>query len=321
MKQDEGTVDHEKCDSTRGLVIALPRYSLHFRESYSLQHWISRSFLVRLQLVTSTAVLSDPTVWTSSHSHNNSWSASTKSKMNDSPLNRLPAELRNNSYELVLTKRCRVIIDHESVRRNAKLKAPNLIANALALTRTCKQIHAESAAIFYARNELTILARHTILDQRVMTRAACAKSIMKPLHAFLTSIGPKNQTALRSIRIELQSVEYGAFDVFQPPMSRLMKLVLLDLREVTDRYDRLNTSIRFARSWLKYDSEWLRYGGVRPPACITVKDGIACIDRLLIELRKAEQATRSHRVSRAFRRWLKSSHNELEDWKEVFREG
>lgn len=65
--------------------------------------------------------------------------------MDDSPLNRLPAELRNRIYELVFDKHD--VIPTVPLRKLSKYNG---------LTRTCRQIRKETHGMFFALNKFEL---------------------------------------------------------------------------------------------------------------------------------------------------------------------
>ena len=78
-------------------------------------------------------------------------------------------------------------------------------------------------------------------------------------------------------------------------------------------------SVAIALQFVKYRAFDVVYLPIsRLPTYVTVRDRVTSIDRLVVYLRKAKQATR---LNKELRRWARSSQSLLEDWKEVFREG
>lgn len=79
--------------------------------------------------------------------------------MENSLLVRLPPELRNDIYELLFTLAKPVKMRLKGRNGKSVLRAKNDLGatgQALALTRTCRAIHDESAALFYATNTFYI---------------------------------------------------------------------------------------------------------------------------------------------------------------------
>lgn len=73
--------------------------------------------------------------------------------MDDSPLSRLPAELRNRIYELALLQDDSITISLNGKRR---WRPPAHLS-------TCNQIRAEASSIYYAGNTFTVLGIYTTL--------------------------------------------------------------------------------------------------------------------------------------------------------------
>lgn len=232
--------------------------------------------------------------------------------MEHSPLNRLPSELRNYIYELALVQPDGVWIGcwggHRPCRPGEKLKAKATAARGLALTRTCKQIHAEATEVCYNGNDFTIAMAPVGLKQ---SRDICAIMTMMPLQKFLSTIGTENEQALRSITLVLLSNGDFKSDVSRPPMSKVIKLMLLNMRVMTERNARVDVNISL-------DFESPRYGPASLlTASIDVKDGIACIETLLAKLEIGKQfpnmSVDEHKS------WTRDARNALEDWMEAFR--
>lgn len=98
--------------------------------------------------------------------------------MDNSPLARLPAELRNDIYELALRQEEPVIID--GCDKHAAVIPPR----AMGITQTRKDIRAETAGVFYALNTFTV--RHPTSS----------------FAGFLDSIGQSSTKAMRSIVLD-----------------------------------------------------------------------------------------------------------------------
>ena len=81
--------------------------------------------------------------------------------MDNSSLNKLPTELRNNIYQLVLHDQRGITISVQQVsiyKNKLRIDLSDATANRLAITTTSKQIRAESLAIFYLCNSFFIRA-------------------------------------------------------------------------------------------------------------------------------------------------------------------
>ena len=109
--------------------------------------------------------------------------------MDASPLGRLPAELRNRIYELVLIFPTFIEIEPSS-QHAERPKAPELLGsnpNTFALVKTCKQVHSESSAIIYADNTFDFS------DWEQPSQS------LRCFNDFIHEIGLTNTAALRAI--------------------------------------------------------------------------------------------------------------------------
>lgn len=113
--------------------------------------------------------------------------------MDDSPLGRLPAELRNHIYELAVLHDKPIVLDPN---RNAayKPRPRGSISGLLtALLYTCKTIHTEALPIFYGVNTFEI-----------RVSAGDAQGMLKYLTPTTTE--PRNVTLLRRLRVDIGSL-------------------------------------------------------------------------------------------------------------------
>jgi hypothetical protein len=117
--------------------------------------------------------------------------------MDNSPLKGLPAEIRNNIYELALTQDGPVMLGKEdsswSWRRISDTKT-----QPLALTKTCKAIHSECTQLFYSINTfiLRVGANISQYGLRLM------------VHRFRMGIGAANFSALRDVKVDFGEFSY-----------------------------------------------------------------------------------------------------------------
>lgn len=109
--------------------------------------------------------------------------------MDNSPLGRLPPEIREAIYTYTLHFADGISINIGG--EGPQLRSPKPSEYPQALTQTCKKIRAESLEIFYAQNVLRI--RPYPGDPRDSDI----------LEAWLTSIGQKNRRAIQRIDMEL----------------------------------------------------------------------------------------------------------------------
>ena len=119
--------------------------------------------------------------------------------MDQSPLGRLPAELRNRVYEYLLedgNQYC--ITTHFNDRGVAKLKA-SLADQPLALARTCRTAYEEFTPLFYSSNIF-------------MIRGRVGTAVLKSFDAFTTMIGDKNSESLRSVVFRILEQRMDSFE-------------------------------------------------------------------------------------------------------------
>ncbi|KAK3686761.1 hypothetical protein LTR37_019511 [Vermiconidia calcicola] len=118
--------------------------------------------------------------------------------MDNSPLRTLPAELRNNIYELVLYRPECIAISKENGR--LQLQSEHQFEHITALTATCSEIRGEASPIFFAINRFKLLT-----DQ--FSRKRSLSDIEARGRAFLLrcakSIGQRNIQSLRHVEIHI----------------------------------------------------------------------------------------------------------------------
>ncbi|KAK4954234.1 hypothetical protein LTR10_007664 [Elasticomyces elasticus] len=122
--------------------------------------------------------------------------------MEDSPLWKLPVELRMNIYELVFrTTTISICQDRRPSRVFAFIEDPDrqdytLSAGggSLQLLRVCKQINSEAGPLFYACNQFQVVGGNADSD---LTYGP--EMILSTLHAFIAKIGPTNTKALSDV--------------------------------------------------------------------------------------------------------------------------
>jgi hypothetical protein len=142
--------------------------------------------------------------------------------MDNSPLKGLPAEIRNNIYELALTQEGPVMLRKEdsswSWRRIKDTKT-----QPLALTRTCKAIRSECTQLFYSINTFIMRVGSNISQYgfRLM------------VHRFRAGIGAANFSALRDVKVDFGEFSYQGRN----------GLFLMDLQHFLPRWPRLLLSV------------------------------------------------------------------------------
>lgn len=132
--------------------------------------------------------------------------------MDDSPLGRLPPELRNTIYELALTQKVPLSIGHQKPRRE-RAKQP------VALLQTCRQIHAECAQILYARNEFEFT-----LDTGLNSSGDAAQSVFGEYENFCQGIGPTSAAFIDTVTFRCGNWRFVHMDTLCGAFKRLMDL-------------------------------------------------------------------------------------------------
>lgn len=106
--------------------------------------------------------------------------------MDQSPLQKLPPELRNRIYELALLERLPIAVSTHGP--NEKATTP--------LLQTCRQIRVEASAIYYSGNTFDILPNYKETDA-----SAICTSAYDALAKWLENMPLEARNALRRIRI------------------------------------------------------------------------------------------------------------------------
>ena len=119
--------------------------------------------------------------------------------MDQSPLGKLPAELRNRIYEFLLEDGHQYCITaHFNERGMAKLKA-SVAGHPLALARTCRTAYQEFTPLFYSSNDL-------------MIRGRVGSSVLASFNAFIAMIGHSNANALRNVIFRVLEQRMDSFE-------------------------------------------------------------------------------------------------------------
>jgi len=135
--------------------------------------------------------------------------------MDRSLLAKIPPELRNEVYALVLQQDAEVEIrlplgDHPGNYGPLQVTPRR---GPLTLTCICRQIQRETAGLFFSTNSFCIILHPHILwypslpCPRTSIEERC-KAILAPLHAFTDAITPANTTALASLTLHLGNGSY-----------------------------------------------------------------------------------------------------------------
>ena len=132
----------------------------------------------------------------------------TYAEMDDSPLGRLPAELRNQIYGLVMYESIPIHVGLKNAKRAKDALSVHRwgrkIMRGLALVLTCRQIYQESSSLYFAINTFEF-------------------SNTAALRAFVKRFGEEKVHALRDLTIERFAVTtvplQGAFKAMRLPES------------------------------------------------------------------------------------------------------
>lgn len=126
--------------------------------------------------------------------------------MDDSPLSTLAPELRNYIYELVLTRERPFRIFSNG--RSAQLDLCDAKTHPLALTATCKRIHAECTSMFFAANTFTICLPHVSRFFDVSISGTITPRVYNMVHlwVFQRAIGKDSASALRHLVLDLGDI-------------------------------------------------------------------------------------------------------------------
>ncbi|KAK5132401.1 hypothetical protein LTR08_009084 [Meristemomyces frigidus] len=132
--------------------------------------------------------------------------------MDNSPLARLPAELRNDIYTLALTQPGRIHFPDDLPTTCRCLTTPYIATdegweiaplspNATALARTCRQIREESTELFYAENvfEFELPWAKESVKGKIL--------VLQNMRKFIVAIGAKNARAVSSITVRFEDIE------------------------------------------------------------------------------------------------------------------
>ena len=100
--------------------------------------------------------------------------------MESSPVGRLPRELRDMIWKLVVPQRGKLVLEIEE-DGNIHLVSASPQQNVLALPSVCKQLRLEPLSLFYARNAFVL---RTWAFHAVVVRRPRHATRQKPWHAF-----------------------------------------------------------------------------------------------------------------------------------------
>lgn len=117
--------------------------------------------------------------------------------MDDSPLGRLPPELRNNIFEMAFAQQDDIHIQTQRVLRKSKAPPVLLVGkgkHTLALTHVCRQLRVEAKTLFYSANSFVIeLEMPTNAGKQL---GVSDLAILDPLTGFLGLVPSRNVRSL-----------------------------------------------------------------------------------------------------------------------------
>lgn len=152
--------------------------------------------------------------------------------MENSPLNKISAELRNQIYELVLMHEHPISITADDYVSDLRATNFKLKSHPLALLHTCKQISNESTALFYGNN-----AFHFEFPGRTADKD---KDELCLVQRFCASIGDAALVGLRDLRVHATRM-YDQWSSDIPDLPDLHSRNLLGLQGIFVMNDKLKT--------------------------------------------------------------------------------
>jgi len=175
-----------------------------------------------------------------------------RQKMDESPLARLPAELRIQIHELVLQQDYGVEIRLLKWDTDGSRTMPLArVGTALATTKLCKQIRKETAGLFTSLNSFHVMLHiYTLWEAKwahnpERTLEERTTALLAPLHSSFDAIGSQHASALTSItlhfghRIDTLDDALTSFDLGQRNNDRIMFAFLNKLLKWAGRSPKL----------------------------------------------------------------------------------
>jgi hypothetical protein len=121
--------------------------------------------------------------------------------MEESPLYKLPGELRNRIYELALFQPGGITVFVSALRPH--LFKPTDTSNILALTEICKDIRHESSPIVYETNKFSLISKYLGEQYSGDIRTARNTQWETGLCVWLHQLGKRNVNALSHVEIDI----------------------------------------------------------------------------------------------------------------------
>ncbi|KAK5683920.1 hypothetical protein LTS10_003783 [Elasticomyces elasticus] len=130
--------------------------------------------------------------------------------MDASPLQRLPAELRVEIYELVLVQKAPIFVANKKERGRQIQYRSRLSRHALAITVTCKAIHRESAQLVFSCNSFSItgpqVSRYSYGEPDPAKDKHFPAKNKHALADFVTAVGSASAAMVGGIEVMLGEV-------------------------------------------------------------------------------------------------------------------
>jgi len=145
--------------------------------------------------------------------------------MDASPLSRLPAELRNEIFELAYTSEqpLLVIYNHNNATVRLSPTSLNCYCRLLALRQTCKQIRQETRALVWARNTIVLYAEEG--------------HIAKAVGRLGTQIGEDSFRALHHLVIDVHQLDQEMLHIPLVTRTCWNRARTMTTRDVSLRFD------------------------------------------------------------------------------------
>ncbi|KAK4550182.1 hypothetical protein LTR36_003149 [Oleoguttula mirabilis] len=215
--------------------------------------------------------------------------------MDNSPFARLPAEIRNHVYALVLKRDTPYVLTSARNLRNLVLEGNSEQKHPLGLSATCKALNAEFTPFFYAEN-------------RFIIKCPVRQELLTLFRKFKDVIGARNATALRSFTVDAGRILCHEWELcYREDIKKLIVGCYLDDVQQTPECEVMN-KVHFVYGEAPYTPE--RCGvamGLRVGCCngswsriienldatmrthkeVTVTTAAGAVKLLLLELRKA----------------------------------
>jgi len=171
--------------------------------------------------------------------------------MDQSPLGRLPLELRNEILELALHQD--MALEFDASPDGKYLLFDRHTKNTLALTETCNQMRRETAETFYFRNQFVLILpqRHLWVLGRPEPVERVEESTARTLitlHTFTNKLGHKNGAALGSVIAQIGYVSgwLDVEDLVDGSNKKTMESVFQELQVWCRRSPNVRLAVRIA---------------------------------------------------------------------------